>query len=185
MNLKTDDVRKILVDWDRKGRYVYLKRDLAKLICDPSENTFNETLRRLVKNGTLVRAAYGTYVFADSAHIGGATLDLVALALRRGEYVFESLESAASQWGDISQIPIDRVTYMTTGRSGEYHTPYGVIEFVHTASDPNEFLSQVVARSDRPVPIASQEYTLKNLERTGRSTDLLVEQRSKGGHVVR
>lgn len=183
--MKTDEARKILVAWDCKGRYVYLKRDLAKLMRDPSENTFNETLRRLVKNGTLVRVAYGTYIFADSAHIGGGTLDHIAMALRRGEYVFESLESAASQWGDISQIPIDRVTYMTTGRSGEYRTPYGVIEFVHTACDPDEFTSQIVARPDRPVPIATREYVLKNLERTGRSKDLVAEQRDRGGRLVR
>ncbi|MFR1207409.1 MAG: hypothetical protein ACLSD4_07690 [Bifidobacterium catenulatum] len=33
----------------------------------------------------------------------------------------------------ISQIPVDRRTYMTTGRSGEYQTSYGAIEFTHTA----------------------------------------------------
>ncbi len=41
------------------------------------------------------------------------------------------LESALSEYGVISQIPIDRLTIMTTGRKGHYKTPYGTIEFTH------------------------------------------------------
>lgn len=44
------------------------------------------------------------------------SLELVA----RGEYNYISLESALSEYGIISQIPIDRLTIMTTGRKGEY-----------------------------------------------------------------
>ena len=52
--------------------------------------------------------------------------------MRRGEYSYISLETMLSEYGAISQVPIDRLTVMTTGRKGEYETPFGVIEFTHT-----------------------------------------------------
>ncbi|PHM28446.1 hypothetical protein [Xenorhabdus budapestensis] len=71
----------------------------------------------------------GRYVF---------TAKDLAKAMRRGEYNYVSLESALSEYGAISQIPIDRLTVMTTGRKGTYKTPFGIIEFTHTKrSAPN------------------------------------------------
>lgn len=171
--MRTNLARALLVEWDRKGRYVYTKADLAKLFNEPSENTFNETLKRLVTNGTLTRAARGVYVFAESRHLGATTIEEVALALRRGEYVFESLESALSQWGDISQIPIDRLTLMTTGRPGEYRTPFGVIEFTHTEQSPASILDNTIQRPDHPLPLATRSFARTNLKRVRRNLDLL------------
>ncbi|WP_236630758.1 hypothetical protein [Bifidobacterium aemilianum] len=108
--------------WDDAGRYVFLNRDLRKLFPE-NDNAFKDGLKRLVFNGLLVRAARGVYIYALSKHIGEGTLDLIARNLRRGFLTYESLESALSSYGIISQIPIDRRTYMTTGRSGEYTTP--------------------------------------------------------------
>ncbi len=58
------------------------------------------------------------YPFTLSRHKGGNTIEYVAKSLRRGEYNYISLESALSKYGVISQIPIDRLTVMTTGRKG-------------------------------------------------------------------
>lgn len=171
--MRANLARTLLAEWDRKGRYVYTKADLAKLFDESSENTFNETLKRLVANGTLTRAARGVYVYADSRHLGAITIEEVALALRRGEYVFESLESALSQWGDISQIPIDRLTLMTTGRSGEYRTPFGVIEFTHTELAPATILDNTVQRPGHPLPLATRPFARANLKRVRRNLDLL------------
>ncbi|MEG0418713.1 MAG: hypothetical protein RSB04_12660 [Gordonibacter sp.] len=174
--MKSNETHQLLSHWDRKGRYVYTKADLAKLINDPSDNTLSETLRRLVANGTLVRAARGVYVYANSRHLGSSTIEDVALALRRGEYVFESLESALSLWGDISQIPLDRITLMTTGRKGEYRTPFGVIEFTHTQSSPATILDNTVQRPDHPIPLATKEFARANLKQVRRNLSLLAQE---------
>lgn len=173
--MKSVEAIKELSKWDTLGRYVYAKRDLAKIFAVPSENTLNQTLSRFVKKGILVRAAQGVYVFAQSARIGATTIEDVALALRPGEHIFESMESALSQWGEISQIPIDRITLVTTGRKGEYRTPYGTIEFTHTESSPLEIIENTVDRPGHPVPIATREYAIVNLKRSKRNLSMLRE----------
>jgi len=154
---------------------VYCKQDLAKILGLTGDAMLNTSLQRLVASGVLVRAAQGVYVFAHSRNIGATTIEDVALALRRGEYVFESLESALSQWGRISQIPIDRVTLMTTGRKGEFKTPYGVIEFVHTSSTPLQIISRTIKRPGHTIPLATEEYALESLKRVGRNLNMVME----------
>ncbi|KFI41914.1 hypothetical protein BBIA_2535 [Bifidobacterium biavatii DSM 23969] len=165
----------MLTDWDRTGRYVWLKRDLKKLFGEPVE-TFNDSLDRLVKAGILDRVARGVYVYAYSAHFGEATLDLIARNLRRGELTFESLESALSAYGVISQIPIDRRTYMTTGRSGEFITKYGVVELTHTSLPIEKILAGLTYPKDRGVPVASKEFAWRNLKAVRRNLDLVDEE---------
>jgi len=165
---------KILNEWDAKGRYVFLKRDLVKLFGDATGATLNKTLIRLVRAGVLLRAAWGVYVYAQSSHIDGYTIEMIAEALRRTEYNFVSLESALSDYGVISQIPIDRLTVMTTGRSGEFKTPFGVIEFTHTDRNPMEILENTVQRPSHPLRIATKKYALNNLRKVARNTDMLV-----------
>jgi len=174
--MRIDEAARVLSDWDRRSRNVYTKRDLAKLFREPTGDTLNETIKRLVTRKLLIRAARGVYVYALSSNLGPTTIEDVAEALRRGEYNFESLESALSQWGAISQVPIDRITVMTTGRKGEFKTPFGVIEFTHTASSPVEILANVERRDGHPLPIATREYALVNLRRVGRNLDLIVRE---------
>ncbi|HGS5457581.1 TPA: hypothetical protein ACN32Y_004777 [Vibrio parahaemolyticus] len=88
-----------------------------------------------MKNQILERVARGIYLYTLSKdRFSANTLEIIAKTLRRGEYSYVSLESALSEYGVISQIPMDRLTVMTTGRKGEYKTRYGVIEFTHTKS---------------------------------------------------
>lgn len=48
----------------------------------------------------------------------GYTIEHIAKALRPEKYNYVSLESILSEYGVISQIPMDRLTVMTTGREG-------------------------------------------------------------------
>jgi hypothetical protein len=174
--LQTVAAIKILNEWDTKGRYVFTKRDLVKLLGDAADAALNKTLIRLAHAGVLLRAARGVYVYAQSSHIDGYTIEVIAAALRRAEYNFVSLESALSDYGVISQIPIDRLTVMTSGRSGEFKTPFGVIEFTHTDRNPMEILENTIQRPSHPLRIATKEYALTNLRKVARNTDLLVSE---------
>jgi hypothetical protein len=82
-----------------------------------------------------------------------------------------------SEYGEISQIPIDRLTVMTTGRRGTYKTPYGVIEFTHTKRPVSDILSHVKQVEGRPLRIADREAAWRDLKRVGRNVRMVNRER--------
>lgn len=172
--MKLTDAIKTFSEFDRKGRAVYLTGDLRNLFHGDADKAFAEGIRRLVEKGILIRAAKGVYVYALSQQAKTNLLEKVASFLRRGEFNYLSLESALSEYGRISQIPIDRITVMTTGRKGEIKTPYGVIEFTHT-SRPVEDILQGSKDVGRPLRLATEEAALRDLRRVGRNLSLVLE----------
>lgn len=165
---------KRLSEWDRQGRYVFKRGDLAKIFHEDSPRAFKAGLNRLVQEGLLLRPARGVYAFAMAHSRDSHAIEHVALALRRGEYNYVSLESALSEYGVISQIPVDRLTVMTTGRKGVYGTPLGTIEFVHTKRKPSAILAGVVD-VNRPLRLATAQTAWRDLKRVGRNTHLVNE----------
>lgn len=156
------------------GRAFFARRDLIRLFHE-DKNSADKTVRRLCAQGALRRVAQGVYQFRYAPSAACSPLYSIATVIKRGEYVYESLESAASEWGLISQVPLGRVTLMTTGRSGLFKTVYGDIEFVHTAASGRVIRANTIPREGNPVPIATRAYTLANLRRTGRSLHLVEE----------
>lgn len=157
---------------DDMGRYVFRRQHLRARFPDDSEKAFAEGLARMVSDGLIVRAARGVFVNEAARSRDGWIIDRVAIALRPADISYISLESALSEYGVISQIPIDRITLMTTGREGEFHTPYGVIEFVHTARSPSDVREGSVV-TDRPLRFAHVDTALRDLRRVGRNLHLL------------
>jgi hypothetical protein len=170
--MKLSDAYKVFSTWDKRGRYVFRKSDL-EIVIDESGKTLDQTISRLVEAGVLQRVAQGVYLYSYSAHIGATTIEDIARNLRRGDFVFESLESALSQYGVISQIPISRITLMTTGRSGEFRTPYGIIEFTLTKAPISEIVENILDRPGHNLPIAKKDYAYKNLRSVRRNLDLV------------
>ena len=105
---------------------------MSKIFPEDDQPTLFAGIDRLAKNGFLVRALRGVYVFPTARSRDGHLLEEIGTAFRRGEISYVSLESALSEYGAISQNPVDRITVMTTGRKGIYQTPYGVLDFTHT-----------------------------------------------------
>ena len=163
-----------LMAYAREGRHVFTKRDLAKVFPEDSVRALDAGLNRLVRNGILVRAANGIYVYALSSNKPSHMLEQIAKAMRRGEYNYVSLESALSEYGVISQIPVDRLTVMTTGRKGEYRTPFGTIEFTHTARAVPDIISSINVVG-RPLKLADKQKAYRDLKRVGRNTHLVDE----------
>jgi predicted transcriptional regulator of viral defense system len=165
-------VQALLETWDRQGHYIYNTQDLRLLLAE-SGSTLKQTLGRLVKSGLLIRAVRDTYVYAYSRHRGAYTVEAIAQSLRRREYNYLSYESALSEYGVISQIPIDRITVATTGRKGEFKTSFGVIEFTHTGRSPAEIIENIIERQPHPLRIAKVDFALQNLVDSGRNLDLV------------
>ena len=100
-------------------------------------------------------------------------LEEIAVSKRRGEFSYVSLESALCEFGVISQIMIDRITVMTTGRSAEITTPWGVIEFTHTARTGRDIYDSTLHMEGRPLRIARLEAALRDLRRVGRNLHMV------------
>ena len=146
--MKSTDAHRIFSDWGRKGRVVFTTSDLRKLFSEDSDKAFRKGIDRLIKRGDLVRAANGCYL---------------------------SLESALSEYGIISQIPLSGITVMTTGRAGVFETPYGRIEFTHTKRSPSDILENT-RDVGRPLRLVGPAAARRDLLRVGRNTHLIDEE---------
>lgn len=164
---------KVLHQWHKHGRHVFTRGDLARLFSEDTPKALNLGLARLIDKGLLKRACRGVYVNPLVAGDNSDTLEQIALAMRRGEYNYLSLESMLSEYGIISQIPLDRLTIMTTGRRGVYRTPWGVIEFTHTARPVEDILASTVRSETRPLRLATAGTAWRDLKRVGRNLDLV------------
>lgn len=170
--MKLLDAMNVLSEWDQKGRRVFLMEDLRKLFPDRSDKTFAETLRRLVAKEILERGANGVYINPRSTRPKTNLIEEIATALRRGCWSYVSLESALSEHGAISQIPISYLTVMTTGRSGVFQTGYGTIEFTHTKRAPIDII-EGTADVGRPLRLASPLTAWRDLQRVGRNLHMV------------
>lgn len=170
--MRLNEMIKSLQQWDREGVYLFSKADLGKIFNEQGRR-LTSSLSRATEAGLLERVARGLYLNANSSHIGGYTVEDIASRLRRGEFCYVSLESAASQWGVISQIPVGRLTVMTTGREGEFRTRFGAIEFVHTDANFEELEANTIDWPGRPLRFASKQRTVRDLLACRRSLDLI------------
>ena len=153
--MKSVEAIKILHSCDLEGRILFRSRELGTLFGE-SGDTLRSTIKRLAADGILERVGH------------------IATFLRPGEVTYESLESAASQWGFISQIPLGRISCVTTGAEGLVDTRFGAIEFIHTDDDSNDVKRGILDRMPRNrLPIATEERCLHDLVSRKRSLELI------------
>ena len=161
---------------DRAGVYVLSKRDIEKMFPDENEKSMEKSLRRMVSDGLLVRVCKGLYLNPAAASKNGRVIETIALALRPGSYSYVSLESMLSEYGVISQVPVGRITVMTTGAKGTYETPFGTIEFTHTKRSPSAVLDRSMRMEGRPLRVAKKSAAVGDLLRVGRNTNMIDEE---------
>ncbi len=173
--MNKQQLMQVLRFWDKKNRHLFTKHELLKFFPCDSLKAFSESLNRMVKAGLLQRVCRGVYMNPNAMNTDQYTLEHIAKKLRLGEYNYVSLESALSEQGVISQIPIDRLTVMTTGREGIYETPFGVIEFTHTKRSAINILNSTLLINQKPLRAATQKTAWRDLKRVGRNTHLVDE----------
>lgn len=172
--MKKIDALKALQGLDRRGIYVLTKGDLAKLFPEEQEKAFEKSLQRLVTDGILERVTKGVYLNPMAVSKKSNIVEDIAVVLRRACFSYVSMESILSEYGVISQVPIRRITIMTTGAKGVYDTPYGTIEFTHTKRRPAEIISRTLPVKNRPLRIASKEAAVQDLVRAGRNIEMMI-----------
>jgi hypothetical protein len=104
----------------------------------------------------------------------GLLLYRAAARLRADEFIYISLESALSDAGVISQIPVHWVTLMSSGRSHIMDCGrFGHIEFVHTQRRPETLAEELTYDPRCQLWRASVRLAIKDMRLTRRNTDLI------------
>jgi predicted transcriptional regulator of viral defense system len=142
---------------------VFAPSDLAAAV--PECNQLAVLLSRATKAGLLKRVCRGIYLYQVPDYPSGNLLFHTAARLRAGEFNYISLETALSDAGVISQLPMNWVTLMSSGRSHIVNCgDYGNIEFVHT---------EQTFDADKHLWRASVKQALRDMKVTRRSMELV------------
>jgi predicted transcriptional regulator of viral defense system len=169
---KIELIRK-LSELDRRGVHVLARRDIEKLFPDEGEKAMEKSLQRMVADDLLQRVAKGLYLNPAATSKNRWVAEEIAKALRPGNLSYVSLESILSEYGAISQIPINLLTVMTTGKSGVVDTPYGTIEFTHTKRRAADIIKRTMQAKGRPLRIATKQAAIRDLLRVGRNANMI------------
>ena len=157
---------------------VFAASDLAAAI--PNCGHVAGLLSRATKAGLLKRVCRGIYLYPVRDYPAGHLLFHAAARLRAGEFNYISLETVLSDAGVISQVPMNWISIMTSGRSHVVDCgDYGHIEFVHTAQRPDDVSGELTYDPDRRLWRASVRQALRDMKATRRSLELVDEEAAR------
>jgi hypothetical protein len=157
---------------------VFATQDLRALLPNLSDAAFKTLLSRAAERQqagvSLRRVCRGVYVYGRAAAENGLLLFHAAAVLRANGFNYISLETALSAQGLISQVPINWVSIMSSGRSSIVPCGlWGTIEFVHTTRQPNDLAEQLHYDAACRLWCASPALALRDMRATRRSLDLV------------
>lgn len=154
---------------------VFAPSDLAGAV--PGCGQLAVLLSRAVKGGLLRRVCKGIYFYPVADYPAGNLLFHAAARLRADAFNYLSLETVLSEAGVISQVPMNWISLMSSGRSHVVDCgDYGHIEFVHTAQRPDEVAGELVYDPDRHLWRASVRQAMRDMKATRRSLELVNEE---------
>ena len=153
---------------------LFTPHDLRALLPELSDSAFKALLTRSVQAGILARVCRGLYLYEPALPADGLTLFRAAATLRADGFNYISLETVLSDAGVISQVPINRISIMSSGRSNVISCGrWGTIEFVHTDQRPADMAVQLVYDARCGLWRASVAQALRDMRATRRNMDLI------------
>lgn len=157
-----------------ESNYIFSLKNLRPILPDLSDKAFTAVINRLARTGYLTRVSRSIYIVTRVAPKDGLLLFHTASVLRATEFNYVSLETILSRASIISQIPINHITIMSSGRSNIISCGYfGTIEFIHTRRSPNSLAKELTYNYDYRMWEASVALALKDMRITGRGEDLI------------
>lgn len=163
-----------LARFANEERYLFTPDDLRALVPDLSDGAYKTLLSRAVSQGHLTRVCRGLYLFEPANPSSGLLLFHAAARLRATQLNYISLETALSDCGVISQIPINWITLMSSGRSNTISCGrWGTIEFVHTRQQPEHLVGQLHYDSRCRLWRATPRQALRDMKAARRNMDLI------------
>jgi len=164
----------LLEDLSNSEHYLFGIDDLAPAFPDASRAALKMLLSRAVSDGLLEHPCRDIYLYPRASYPRGLVLYHIAAKLRAHTFAYISLESALSDAGVISQIPLQWITIMTGGRSAQIAcSRFGTIEFVHTARGPEQLAPQLSFDERCRLWRASVPLALQDMKRCRRPLDLI------------
>ena len=169
---------KILTKWLEENasnmHYLFSPQDLRALFPRMSDNSFKTLLSRTAKLGYLKRVGRGLYAYTKAMRSDGLLLFHAAAYLRSHEFNYLSLETVLSSVGVISQIPVNWISVMSSGRSNTISCgEFGTIEFIHTAQKPSQVMEELTYDPNYGMWCASVRLSLRDMKKTHRKMDLI------------
>jgi hypothetical protein len=163
-----------LQEYATTEHYLFSFQDLRALYPSLSDIAFKTLLSRTVKSRHLIRICRGLYTYEKAVPQDGLLLFHVASYLRNATFNYISLETVLSDVGIISQIPINRISIMSSGRSSTISCgKFGVIDFIHTNQNPIDIMRHLSYDPRCGLWRASVELALRDMKATHRNTDLI------------
>ena len=157
--------------------YLFSLADLSALLPELSTQAFKMVVNRAVKNEIIHRFCHGLYLFSGVNYRKGLELHHAAAKLRAGQFNYLSQESVLSEAGAISQVPLQRITLMTSGRTSMLDCgQFGIIEFTHTKKSPDALLPELTYDAEIRLLRASVRLAALDLKAARRNLDLLNEE---------
>ena len=154
--------------------YLFSLGDLQGALPRHSSGALKAVVSRAVRQGVLKRVCRGLYLYPMVNPIKGSILYHAAARLRADEFNYISLESVLSEAGVISQIPMNWITLMSSGRSHIVKCgDFGSIEFIHTKKRPTELADQLIYDARYHQWRASIALALRDMKATKRNMDLV------------
>lgn len=169
---------KVLDKWLKKNinkqKYLFALQDLRALFPQLTNSAFKTLISRAASSGHLTRICRGIYLYKEAFNNDGLLLFHVAALLRATEFNYISLETVLSDLGIISQVPINSVSLMSSGRSNIISCgEFGSIEFVHTNQKPMNLIKQLTYDEDCGLWRANAELAIRDMKVTHRNCDLI------------
>lgn len=157
-----------------RDHYLFSLSDLSGLLPDQSPSALKTVIGRAVSNGQLQRVCRGIYLYPLKDYPAGLLLYRVAARLRAHELNYLSLESVLSDAGVISQIPMNWITLMSTGRSHIIDCgDFGHIEFIHTGKSLDKIQPHLIYDRRCGLWRATVSLALQDMKVTGRNMELV------------
>ena len=168
------DFIKKLDELNAKGIRVFSRKDFDIILRNKDTETIKQILRRAVENDILIRVCNGIYVYKKGAMNNPSyIIEYIARKIRPFHVNYISMETALSEYGVISQMTLDHLTIMTTGRSGIYETPFGTIEFTHTKREEMEVVKRSFPIKERPLRFAYKKVAVQDLISVKRNLNMV------------
>ena len=163
-----------LCDNASEDRFLFTLKNLRALFPDLTNNAFKTLMSRAASSELLTRVCRNIYLFRSKMPLNGLLLFNIAALMRANEFNYISLETVLSEQGIISQIPVNWISIMSSGRSTTISCgEFGTIEFVHTARKPKDLMKNLVYDSKCGLWKADKHLAIKDIKRTQRSLDLI------------
>jgi len=150
--------------------------DVESLFPELSRAGLKTLLGRACKNGIIERICRAIYIYKGVDYSGGYELFHAAARLRAGQFNYISLETALSDSGLISQIPLNMITIMSSGRKSIINCgDFGKIEFIHTKKKKANIQSHLFFDTRCRMWRADNILAYRDLQLVSRNLDLVDE----------